>query len=124
MIVQLLCRVCNGPAPMAERCTNGCCARCHREYCTSGGSTGPGHGLKVYAVETPLGEHVFVQAGTVGNFEYRDENLWQARFTMQSKRETSAALAGSMFGWDCGGARVESYNEDGSPVRKGKGRRS
>ena len=37
------CRNCGAPAPAAERCTNGHCAKCHRTHCTPGGATSPGH---------------------------------------------------------------------------------
>lgn len=41
-----ICRRCGGPAPASERCTNGHCAKCHREACTAGGATSPGHNVK------------------------------------------------------------------------------
>lgn len=41
-----ICVVCGGPAPAAERCTNGCCGECHRRHCTPGGVTSPGHALR------------------------------------------------------------------------------
>lgn len=31
------------------RCTNGRCWACHRDFCTGGGSTSPGHGRGVIA---------------------------------------------------------------------------
>lgn len=114
---QQICRVCRGLAPSEPRCTNGCCARCHQEYCTPGGATSPGHGLAVYAVLSPTGEPVFVQAGTIGNYAVRSPQLWQGRRDTQTAAETAAALAGSMFGWHCAGARRENYNEDGTPVK-------
>lgn len=29
------------------RCTNGCCPECHRQFCTPGGITEPGHGINI-----------------------------------------------------------------------------
>lgn len=29
------------------RCTNRCCASCHRRFCTEGGVTSPGHGINI-----------------------------------------------------------------------------
>lgn len=37
------CNVCGGHL-RSGRCTNGRCLDCHREMCTPGGSTSPGHG--------------------------------------------------------------------------------
>ncbi len=118
MVTQLHCSVCGGPAPLVFRCTNGCCARCHAEHCTPGGATYPGHGLRVYAVVTALGTKALVKAGTVGFYDPQSHEVWQALRETQSAAQTGAALAGSMFGWDCPGARIEYYNEDGTPKSK------
>jgi|SRR5579859_225809 len=40
------CRRCLGPAPAESRCTNGHCYACHREWCTDGGATYPGHNVR------------------------------------------------------------------------------
>lgn len=109
------CTVCSGPAPAASRCTNGCCARCHTQYCTAGGATTPGHNLKVFAVVGPAGNRVLVQAGTVGFFDCEPE-VWAARRLAQTGAETAAALAGSLFGWNCPGARPESYTDAGAAL--------
>jgi hypothetical protein len=43
------CNYCGRTPPKfrATRCTNGRCFDCHREHCTPGGSTSPGHGYGV-----------------------------------------------------------------------------
>ncbi len=42
------CVVCDVPIPtLLDRCTNGCCIRCHNRFCTSGGTVAPGHNLNV-----------------------------------------------------------------------------
>lgn len=37
-----------------NRCTNSCCGKCHRDYCTPGGQTSPGHGLDIVEAQTDL----------------------------------------------------------------------
>jgi len=110
-----VCYVCGEEAPAAERCTNGYCRRCHAEHCTPGGATYPGHGIRVYAVIGPTNNRVIVQAGTVGFFDVEPE-VWEALRKTQTGAQTSAALAGSLFGWRCPGARKENYTEDGAAI--------
>lgn len=40
------CEVCKTPINRRCRCTNGRCDQCHRDYCTPGGATEPGHGRR------------------------------------------------------------------------------
>lgn len=40
----IFCEVCGAVTSSGERCTNGRCATCHRDHCTPGGITAPGHG--------------------------------------------------------------------------------
>lgn len=46
-IDRVLARACNvcGTDRGRAGCTNGRCARCHTERCTTGGDTSPGHGM-------------------------------------------------------------------------------
>lgn len=39
------CNYCGESVTVATRCTNGRCMTCHRDVCTPGGTTAPGHGF-------------------------------------------------------------------------------
>ncbi len=41
-----VCECCERVFHRWDRCTNGRCSSCHREHCTSGGATCPGHGRR------------------------------------------------------------------------------
>jgi hypothetical protein len=110
------CRVCGEPIRLVLVCTNGCCEQCHRQHCTPGGATSPGHNIRHYAVTDSLGNKVLVRPGTIGFFDCRSSGLWGALMADQTPAQTAAAYAGSMFGWGCPGARLEAYNADGTPV--------
>ena len=45
-----VCEVCEQVFRAWNRCTNGRCPDCHREHCTAGGETSPGHGRGKAAV--------------------------------------------------------------------------
>jgi hypothetical protein len=46
----IYCCVCNAPTGIAAGgCTNGCCAKCHRVYCTESGDGEHGHALNLGA---------------------------------------------------------------------------
>ena len=111
------CLNCGQTTDAATRCTNGHCVKCHGMFCTSGGAREPGHGRRVFAVESPTGQRVFVQAGTLGYFQAEPET-WAALHALQSPQMTNAALAGSLFGWDCPAADPASYHADGRPVSR------
>ncbi len=62
------CRACGGAAPASERCTNGHCRRCHDTFCTLGGATSPGHGVRCCEIQvrptpkcpwTPASPYIF-----------------------------------------------------------------
>lgn len=66
------CEVCGGPAPAAERCTNGRCAKCHRDHCTAGGVTGPGHGRGTVDIYAGYAKTSFRSSGyKVGSMDER-----------------------------------------------------
>ena len=49
------CLVCGrSTAHDPNRCTNGCCGDCHREFCTTGGATSPGHGINFRAARETI----------------------------------------------------------------------
>lgn len=55
MIGQTPCVVCRTLTTLRQgRCTNGCCANCHAQFCTPGGITSPGHGLDIKAAKVKL----------------------------------------------------------------------
>lgn len=74
--------------------------------------------MRTYAVTTPIGDKVVVLPGVVGYFD-SPPGVWATKAAAQSPAATAAALAGSVFGWDCPGALVENYHADGAPM-KGK----
>jgi hypothetical protein len=62
-----------------------------------------------YAVTTPIGEAAFVRVGERGYYPCTTERqkvYWEELDRTQSRDDTNAALAGSMFGWDCPAAKA------------------
>jgi hypothetical protein len=61
---------------------------------------------RIFAVTTPLGEHVLVNRGDIGYYAVPEGVNWQLIRNGQSKEETDAATAGSMFGWHTPAAKA------------------
>ena len=70
----------------------------------------------IFAVEEPVNGKVLVQRNVLGWYPADKPEVWEAIHRVQTKQETAAALAGSMFGWDVTAANPDAYDDEGRPV--------
>lgn len=61
---------------------------------------------RIFAVTTPLGERVLVKRGDLGHYAVPAGVSWEMLTNGQTKEETDAAVAGSMFGWHVPAAKA------------------
>jgi hypothetical protein len=71
---------------------------------------------RLFAVTTPLGERVLVKRGDLGHYAVPADVSWQLISNGQTKEETDAAVAGSMFGWHVPAARMAMPAPELKPV--------
>lgn len=70
-----------------------------------------------FAVYNPVnGQRVLVVRNREG-YHTCSLNMWESVGRGQTKQEAAAALAGSMFGWDCPGADPAGYDSEGRPLK-------